>query len=295
MSLRHLRIFIAVAELGNMHAAARKLFIAQPAISQAISEIERFYNVKLFERLSRKLYITPTGEQFLFYARHILALYSDLEQEMSNKVDNFQINIGATITIGTCLMPHIISEFKKSYPRMDLQVSINTADYLAQELLHNGLDIAFVENVYDAQELIAEPFLDDEMILICSPDHPFARETHVSLEEISKDRYIAREKGTQEPFVEYMHLHNLSLNMVWYCNNSETTKMAVMNNYGITCISRLIAAKELAEGSVAEIRLADSTQLTRKMKMLYHKSKYLSDPLLELMDICRNLEVTLPC
>ena len=66
MSLRHLRIFIAVAELGNMHAAARKLFIAQPAISQAISESERFYHVKLFERLSRKLYITPTGEQFLF-------------------------------------------------------------------------------------------------------------------------------------------------------------------------------------------------------------------------------------
>ena len=56
MELSQLRYFMAVAELGNMHAAARKLFIAQPAISQAIAEIERFYNVKLFERLSKKLY-----------------------------------------------------------------------------------------------------------------------------------------------------------------------------------------------------------------------------------------------
>lgn len=295
MSLRHLKIFIAVAELGNMHAAARKLFIAQPAISQAIAEIERFYNVKLFERLSKKLYITPAGESFLFYARHILALYGELEQEMHNKIEHSQLNIGATITAGTCLIPHMIGEFKKSYPRMDVRVSINTADYLAQELLHNNLDIAFVENVYDASDLIAEPFLDDEMVLVCAPNHPFAGREAVSLEEISQDRYIGREKESQEPFVEYMHLHNLSLNISWRCNNSETTKLAVMNNYGITHISRLIVKKELDMGSLVEICLEDGYRLVRKMKMLYHKSKYLSDPLMELMDICRRLEVTLPC
>ena len=295
MSLRHLKIFIAVAELGNMHAAARKLFIAQPAISQAIGEIERFYNIRLFERLSRKLYITPAGEQFPFYARHILALYGELEQEMHNKMEHSQLNVGATIVAGTCLVPHMIAEFKKAYPRIDIQVSINTADYLAQELLHNALDIAFVENVYDAQDLIAEPFLDDEMALVCAPDHPFAKTGTASLEEISREPYIAREKGTQEPFVEYMHLHNLSLNMTWFCNNSETTKLAVMNNYGITSISRRIVKKELETGTLVELRLKDGFRLIRKMKMLYHKSKYLSDPLKELMDICRSLEVTLPC
>lgn len=214
---------------------------------------------------------------------------------MHNKIEHSQLNIGATITAGTCLIPHMIGEFKKSYPRMDVRVSINTADYLAQELLHNNLDIAFVENVYDASDLIAEPFLDDEMVLVCAPNHPFAGREAVSLEEISQDRYIGREKESQEPFVEYMHLHNLSLNISWRCNNSETTKLAVMNNYGITHISRLIVKKELDMGSLVEICLEDGYRLVRKMKMLYHKSKYLSDPLMELMDICRGLEVTLPC
>ena len=68
-----------------------------------------------------------------------------------------------------------------------------------------------------------------------------------------------------------------------------------MNNYGITHISRLIVMKELDTGSLVEICLEDGYRLVRKMKMLYHKSKYLSDPLMELMDICRGLEVTLPC
>ena len=295
MSLRHLKIFIAVAELGNMHAAAKKLFIAQPAISQAIAEIEKFYNVKLFERLSKKLYITPVGEAFLFYAKHILSLYDELEQEMHNKIEHSQLNIGATIVAGTCLVPHMIKEFKLSYPNIELQVSINTADYLAQNLLHNTLDIAFVENVYSAPDLIAEPFLDDEMVLICSPDHPFAKRASVSLEEISDIPYIGREKESSEPFVEYMHLHNLSCNTTWLCNNSETTKLAVMNNYGITSISRLIVKDELARGSVVEIHLDDGFRLIRKMRMIYHKKKYLSDPLIELMEISRNLEVTLPC
>ena len=95
--------------------------------------------------------------------------------------------------------------------------------------------------------------------------------------------------------MEYMHLHNLSLNMTWFCNNCETPKLAVMNNYGITPISRRIVKKELETGTLVELRLKDGFRLIRKMKMLYHKSKYLSDPLKELMDICRSLEVTLPC
>ena len=78
MTIRHLRIFSAVAECGTMHAAARKLYLAQPAISTAISELEKHYHVKLFERLSKKLYITSEGKQFLFYANHILSLFNEL-------------------------------------------------------------------------------------------------------------------------------------------------------------------------------------------------------------------------
>lgn len=290
MSPRHLKIFITVAELGNMHAAAKKLYIAQPAISQAISEIERFYHIRLFERLSRKLYITPTGEHFLFYARQILAIYDTLEQEMYNELESTVLNVGATITVGTCLIPHIISEFKKLYPFVDLQVSINTAESLAQELLHNGLDIAFIENAYESSDLITESFFDDEMVLVCAPTHPFVRKRNVSLDDISRERYISREKGSHEPFVKFMHLHNHSLNVSWCCNNSETIKMAVMNNYGITCISRLIVKKELENGALTEIRLQNDPPLIRKIQMLYHKNKFMSDPLITLMNICKTLE-----
>ena len=71
MTIRHLRVFIAVAETERMSAAARRLYVAQPTVSQTVAEIEAHYGVRLFERLSKKLYITPDGARLLGYARHI--------------------------------------------------------------------------------------------------------------------------------------------------------------------------------------------------------------------------------
>ena len=83
MTIRHLKVFIAVAQTGKMGAAAKELYISQPTVSQVISEIEEQYGVKLFERLSKKLYITKEGRQLLDYARHIIALFDEMERNLS--------------------------------------------------------------------------------------------------------------------------------------------------------------------------------------------------------------------
>ena len=70
MTLRHLKMFIAVADAGSITGAAKILYVAQPTVSQAILELERHYNVKLFDRLSKKLYLTEQGKRLLGYARH---------------------------------------------------------------------------------------------------------------------------------------------------------------------------------------------------------------------------------
>lgn len=82
MTFRHLKIFIAVAQTGSMSAAARELYIAQPTVSQVIAEIENEYGIRLFERLSRRLYITREGRQLLDYARHITALFEEMERDL---------------------------------------------------------------------------------------------------------------------------------------------------------------------------------------------------------------------
>ena len=85
MSIRHLRIFITVAALQNMSAAAEKLFITQPSVSQAIKELEQYYGVRLFERLSKKLYLTESGEALLKYATHLIQSFDEMETMIKTK------------------------------------------------------------------------------------------------------------------------------------------------------------------------------------------------------------------
>ena len=84
MTIRHLRIFVAVVKEGKMGIAAKSLFISQPSVSQAIKEIEDYYGIKLFERLSKKLYITENGQLLFQYAQHILQSFDEMEVNLNH-------------------------------------------------------------------------------------------------------------------------------------------------------------------------------------------------------------------
>ena len=116
MTLRNMRIFLAVADFGSMSEAAKQLDIAQPSVSGTIAEIEDQYGVRLFERLGRKLYITQTGKQLEEYSRHILSMFDSMEQELKNAKETIALQIGATLTVGTCVMCGLLQEFRKRCP-----------------------------------------------------------------------------------------------------------------------------------------------------------------------------------
>ena len=118
LTLRHFQIFVAVCDAMNMTAAANSLFISQSAVSQTISELEGHYEVRLFERLSRKLYLTQAGEKLLGYARHIIRMSKDAESEMRALNQNGIIRIGASVTIGASILPKLIAAINKEKSRI---------------------------------------------------------------------------------------------------------------------------------------------------------------------------------
>ena len=102
---------------------------AQPSVSLAIRELEEYYGVKLFDRISRKLYLTSFGEEFLNYASHIVSLFEKMETEMKNWDSVGTLRVGSSITIGTYLMPQYALEFRKKYPKINLKVFVDNASY----------------------------------------------------------------------------------------------------------------------------------------------------------------------
>ena len=135
MTLRHLRIFVTVCETGSMTAAAQILYIAQPAISLAVSEMEEHYKVRLFDRISRRLYLTDSGRQALEYARHIIALFDEMEQGVGGGQAAKELRIGTSITIGSCLLPGYIRELKERFPSLTVQAAVGNSEAIEQKLL----------------------------------------------------------------------------------------------------------------------------------------------------------------
>lgn len=125
MTVRHLEIFIAVADTGKMSLAAKQLFISQPSVSQAIKEIEEYYNIKLFERLSKKLFITEQGIQLLNHARYLVEGFDKMEQKMYQINEKPVLRVGGTVTVGVRLMSILVTEFEEYYPKVNTKVWID--------------------------------------------------------------------------------------------------------------------------------------------------------------------------
>ena len=196
MSIRHLRIFITVASLQNMSAAAEQLFITQPSVSQAIKELEQYYGVRLFERLSKKLYLTQSGEALLKYATHLIQSFDEMETMMKNKSDVISLRIGASITVGGSLINRILNEFNEQHPKIKTQVMIRNTRKIERLLLSSKLDVALVEGKVSSKDLISKSVYEDQLILVVGKQHPFYGCDKLSIYDLQGQDIIAREEGS---------------------------------------------------------------------------------------------------
>lgn len=278
MTIRHMKIFIAVADYGKMSLAAQKLYISQPTISQAISEVENHYHVLLFERLNKKLYITENGKILLNYARHIVNLFEDMEITMQNSSKNILLNIGATITVATCLLNKTISRFEIINSDIKVNVFVDNTSIIEDKILRSQLDLAIVEGEIKSSDIISSDIIDDELVLVCGNNNPLNKVKNIDAKELEGLPFIVREygSGTRELFENQIKKSNINVYNKWVCNNSEAIKNAVIENQGLSVISKMLVEREVREKELHIIKINDM-QLTRKFHLIYHKNKFLSE------------------
>jgi DNA-binding transcriptional LysR family regulator len=135
----------------------------------------------LFERLSKKLYITEKGKRLLSYARNVVKQFDDMEEMMLQ--DNYvkKIRIGATNTVGNCILGDVIKSFKKSNPHIEIYSYVNNTKDIEEKLLKSELDIGIVEGRVKSPDLISIPEVNDFLVLVCSTNHPFAKRKLLNL------------------------------------------------------------------------------------------------------------------
>lgn len=288
MTLRHFQIFLAVCDTMNMTAAAESLYISQSAVSQAIAELGNHYEVRLFERLSKRLYLTQAGEKLLSYARHIARLNKEIDLQMQSMREGGLIRIGASVTVGAYVLPELVARFLKTYPTAEIEVVEDNTTVIEKLLLTDKIDIGLVEGEIASPDLRVLPFAKDELVLICGKTHRLYGQTVADPKELEQEKYIVREQGswTRKTFENVMAANGLKWKPSWTCNNADTIKKAVEKGLGVSVISRRAVEKEAQEGLLYIVPVKD-LRFDRLFKLVYHKDKYLHRLMLDFMDLCK--------
>ncbi len=293
MTLRHLKIFIKVADSGSMTAAAKALFIAQPTVSQAVSELEDYYGIKLFDRLSKRLYLTEKGTHLLSYARHLTSLEDEMEKAMKNPDKSGVIKVGASLTIGTYLLPKLVRSFTDQYPLLQIKATVKNTQDIERLLMQNSIDFALVEGVVHTPDISATPFMDDKLLLVCSKNHPLRKVKKILPAALNNLQFIVREpgSGTRELFENMMATHEIKWQLAWECNGSDVLKSAAINGLGIAVISQRLVEREIESGELFGLKI-DGIDLRRKFSVIYHKNKYLTRTMNAFIALCHDFSVS---
>lgn len=285
MNLRQLELFTLVAETENVSEAARKLYMTQPAVSQTIADLEDSVGLKLFDRMNRRMQLTYAGEVLYDYSKKILSLVEEAESQMLDLANmrTGKLRLGASTTIGIYLLPRILGEFKQQFHTVQSFFVIDNTAVIEKMLLYNRLDIGFVEGLVHSKEIEIEKVMDDQLWLVCSPQHRWAKEKRDIIEpdEIINEALILRElgSGTREVVEKTLQAHQVEYEPCHVLNNTEAIKRAVAADIGIAFVSELAVREEVENGRLIHVQLRN-IPIAREFCLIWHKDKFHS-PLME--------------
>ena len=273
MTIRHLKVFICVVENNGITRAAESLFIAQPAVSQTIAELEKYYGAKLFDRLNRKLYLTLEGERLLVFARQLCGGFDDIEREFFNTSNAASIRIGATVTIGTCLLPDYIATFS-GCNKHNINIEVSNTATIEKLILESKIDIGLIEGKVDSKDIITIPFYKDKIIFV-------AKDKNTKMEYL-----ILRElgSGSREAVVNNLEKLGIEIANTWTMSNTEGIKNILKKGIGIGAMSSLLLTNELENSTLTKLELGD---IERDFVIAYHKDKIFSTAVKDFLDIVK--------
>jgi DNA-binding transcriptional LysR family regulator len=258
-SLYYLRTFHAVAAERSFTRAGHRLSLSQPAVSAQIRALERHYGARLFDVRHRRVHLTAEGEALLPYAERMLGLLREADDAVAatQGLRRGRLALGASTTIGNYLLPPLLRRFAAAHPALRVDVAIGTTAEVVGRVVADELPFALVEAPVTQPDLEVRPFAEDEMVLIVPPDHPWARAGAARPEELRGTPVLRREagSGTQALVDHALERAAVAMPAAMLLGSTEALKEAVLAGLGVAWVPRLAAARELAAGELAGVRV----------------------------------------
>ena len=290
MEIRQLKTFKTVATLLSFTKAAENLNYAQSSISAQIQMLEEELDVKLFDRMGRRILLTDAGDRLLQYAVKIL----DLEEETRNEVSDTKqpqgsLTIRIPETFGVHRLPPVIKQFRNRFPKVRLNFITCAHEELQKDLRKGLTDLAFIlaESI-QAGDLITEALNVEPLVLVAHPDHPLCSEPVVHTSDLAGETILLSrvDCSYRRSFQWTLNQEKVHPGSLMEFNSVAVIKQCVMEGVGITILPKIAVAHDIAEGRLAALAWEEG-ELEVATLMIWYKEKWLSPALSSFMDITR--------
>ncbi len=276
-TLRQLEVFLAVASQESVSRAAESLAMSQSAVSGALADLERQFDIQLFERLGKRLQLSGLGRSLRAQAEALHEQAREFESQLASHDAVGRLRVGATLSIGNHLLVPEIVRFMREHPgaRVTLDVA-NTAE-IARRVLNFEIDIGLVEGELQEPELEVSRWRPDELTVFCAPDHTLAKRASLSDRDLIETLWIVREpgSGTRQAFERAMHGILSDLHIVLELQHTEAIKGAVQAGLGLGCVSRVALEDEFRYGTLVPCQVPQR-DFHRWFYTVMHHRKYQS-------------------
>lgn len=289
MDLHKLKTFKTVAAFLNFNRAAKNLNCAQSTISAQIKSLEEELGVPLFNRVKKRVFLTPAGEKMVRYANRMLSMEEEARSDIKGEKDPLgKITLRVSEAISATLLPPVLNEFLTRYPTVSFEISNCSDSSLENELQIESVDLAFMIGDYiSASSLNCEKIVTRKLLMVSGPDHPLAGKENVTTGNLHSQTlfFLKTGCGYGVPFSQMLNTNIIKPASVIEITSLEAIKKCVADGIGLTILPEVLVQKELRDKKLCVLNWLDNLEAT--ILMVWHRDKKISGVLHEFMECFR--------
>ena len=283
MEIKQMKIFLSVCKHLSFTQTAKVLNYSQSTISETIINLEKELNIKLFDRIKRKIFLTEKGNQLEIHCRKILLLHDEAIYDIMNN-KNYTINVGITESLCSYKFPSFFRSYLLKNENINFCFKIARCEEIPDLLKNNSIDIAFtLDEKIEYSDIKSTLLFEEEIVFIrnCNPKNKIIN----SYSDFNTAKVIISQgiTGYNKIFYDIYLENNIEIGNILYLESIEGIKSYVKDGFGLTFIPLTTIEKEISEAILEPIRIGNN-KYYNDVKILIHKDKYINSSIQNLID-----------
>lgn len=290
MHIETLKVFCDLAETGSFSLAASKNFITQSAVSQQIRSLEDRYGRELVERSKGHIRLTQAGQVLYQAGKEIVQRYKEIEdalQTLSRSVTG-TIRVATVYSVGLYELSAPLKRYLQAFPEVTIHLEYTRANKIYEEVSRSDVDLGIVAYPSKRPQILATPFREDRLVLICSPQHPFAQLQRIPIKKLQGEKFVGfeRDVATRRALDRTFRQHSVKVRYMMEVDNIETIKRVVEIGSGISIVPEPSIVQEVKNETLKAIQFADEV-LMRPLAIISKRGRRFTPAVQEFIDFLK--------